>query len=47
MAEIHRTSVWPVVVTGDGDINLPDKEDFVVRNGNFNSFNAEFFGGYF
>jgi hypothetical protein len=52
-AEIHRTAIWPVVVTFDGNIRLPDKTDFIDRDGsyiilipdrNFKSFEAEING---
>ena len=35
IAEIHRTSVWPVVVTVDGNINTPNKTDFIDRDGSY------------
>ena len=53
IAEIHRTSIWPVVVTVDGNINKSEKTEFIIRdgnyiilmpNGNFNSFKAEMTG---
>jgi len=34
-AEIHRISNWPVVVTVDGNISIPEKSDFVVRDGSY------------
>jgi hypothetical protein len=34
ITEIHRNSVWPVVVTVDGNINKPNKTDFIDRDGN-------------
>jgi hypothetical protein len=53
IAEIHRTSVWPVVVTVDGNISKTDKTDFIDRDGsyiilipdgNINTFKAEMLG---
>ena len=53
IAEIHRTSIWPVVVTVDGNISKLNKTDFVDRedsyitlipNGGFMSLHAEFQG---
>jgi hypothetical protein len=53
IAEIHRTSIWPVVVTVDGNINIPKKSDFIdkdgsyimlIPDGNIKSFNAEIDG---
>jgi hypothetical protein len=35
IAEIHRTSIWPVVVTVDGNINIPDETGFMDRNGSY------------
>jgi hypothetical protein len=32
ITEIHRTSIWPVVVTVDGSISKPDKTDFIHRD---------------
>ena len=34
-AEIHRTSNWPVVVTVDGNISIPEKSDFIDRDGSY------------
>jgi hypothetical protein len=34
-AEIHRNSVWPVVVTVDGNIRKITKSDFINRNGSY------------
>jgi hypothetical protein len=34
IAQIHRTSVWLVVVTVDGNISKPEKEEFIDRDGN-------------
>jgi hypothetical protein len=34
-AEIHRTSIWPVVVTVDGNIRIPGKTDFIDRDGSY------------
>jgi len=33
VAEIHRTSIWPVFITVDGNISKPDKTDFMDRDG--------------
>jgi hypothetical protein len=33
--EIHRTAVWPVVVTVDGNISIPYKTDFIDRDGSY------------
>jgi len=53
IAEIHQTSVWPVVVTVDGNITIPVKSDFLDRDGsyiilipdgNIRSFKAEIHG---
>ena len=53
IAEIHRTANWPVVVSVDGNINKPEKSDFIDRDGsyiilipdgNFKSFEAEITG---
>ena len=53
IAEIHRTSIWPVVVTVDGNISKTYKTDFIDRdgsyiillqNGNFKRFEAEING---
>ena len=53
IAEIHRTSFWPVVVTVDGNISKTDKTDFIDRDGiyiiltpdgNIKSLKAEFTG---
>jgi len=35
IAEIHRTSIWPVVVTVDGNIRKPNKTDFIDRDGSY------------
>jgi len=35
IAEIHRTSIWPVVVTVDGNISKPDETDFIDRDGSY------------
>jgi hypothetical protein len=32
---IHRTSIWPLVVTVDGNIRIPDKSDFIDRDGSY------------
>ena len=34
-AEIHRSSNWPVVVTVDGNISIPEKTDFIDRDGSY------------
>ena len=34
IAEIHRTSIWPIVVNVDGNISIPEKSDFIDRDGN-------------
>ena len=53
IAEIHRTAIWPVVVTVDGNISENTKTDFIDRDGsyiisipdgNLNNFKAEFIG---
>ena len=53
IAEIHRTALWPVVVTVDGNISKPNKTEFIDRDGsyiilipdgNINRFRAEFIG---
>jgi len=35
IAEIHRTSIWPVDVTVDGNISIPEKSDFIDRDGSY------------
>jgi len=35
VAEIHRNSIWPVVVTVDGNIREPHKTDFIDRDGSY------------
>ena len=35
IAEIQRTSIWPVVVTVDGNISKPQNTDFVDRDGSY------------
>ena len=35
IAEIHRTSIWPIVVNVDGNINIPEKSDFIDRDGSY------------
>jgi hypothetical protein len=35
IAEIHRTAIWPVVVTVDGNISQPNKTDFIDRDGSY------------
>jgi archaellum component FlaG (FlaF/FlaG flagellin family) len=50
IAETHRTSLWPVVVSVDGNISKHSKTDFIDRDGSyiilipdgkFNSFQVE------
>jgi hypothetical protein len=33
IAEIRRTSIWPVVVTVDGNISIPEKSALIDRDG--------------
>jgi hypothetical protein len=35
IAEIHRSSIWPVFVTVDGNIRTPEKSDFIERDGSY------------
>jgi len=35
IAEIHRTSIRPIVVTVDGNISIPNKTDFIDRDGSY------------
>jgi len=35
IAHFYRTSIWPVVVSVDGNISKPNKTDFVDRNGSY------------
>ena len=35
IAEIHRTALWPLVVTVDGNISKPNKTDFIDRDGSY------------
>jgi len=35
IAEIHRTSIWSVVVNVDGNIIKPDETDFIDRDGSY------------
>jgi len=35
ISEIHRTSIWPVVVNVDGNISIPEKSDFIDRDGSY------------
>jgi hypothetical protein len=35
IAEIHRTAIWPVVVTVGGNISKPDERDFIDRGGSY------------
>jgi hypothetical protein len=53
IAEIPRTAIWPVVGTVDVNISIPNKTDFIDRDGsyiilksagNINSFKAEISG---
>jgi len=53
IAEIHRTAVWPVVVTVDSNISVTEKSDFIDRDssyiilipdGNIESIDAQLLG---
>ena len=53
IAGIHRTFMWPVVVTVDGNISKPNKRDFkdgdkcyiiLILGGNINGLTVEFNG---
>jgi len=35
ISEIQRTSIWPVVVTVDGNISITNKTDFMDRDGSY------------
>jgi len=35
IAEIQRTSLWPVLVNVDGNISKPDETDFIDRDGSY------------
>jgi hypothetical protein len=35
IAEIHRTSIWPVLVTIDGNISIPEESDFIDLDVNY------------
>ena len=35
IAEIHQTSIWPVVVNADGNISKPDGTYFIDRDGSY------------
>jgi len=35
ISQIHRTSIWPVVVTVDGNISKTENSDFIVRDGSY------------
>jgi len=35
IVEIHRTAIWPVVVTVDGSISKTTKTDFIDRGGSY------------
>jgi hypothetical protein len=35
IVEIHQTSIWPVVVTVDGNISKPDETHFIDRDGSY------------
>ena len=35
IAEIHGTSIWPVVVAVDGNISIPEKTSFIDRDGGY------------
>ena len=52
-AEVHRTSIWPAVVSVDGNIIKPNKTNFIdkdgsyivlILDGNIKSFKAEIVG---
>jgi len=34
-AQIYRTFTWPVVVTVGGNISMPEKSNFINRDGNY------------
>ena len=34
IAEVHGTSIWPVLVTIDGNISIPEESDFIDLDGN-------------
>jgi len=36
IAEFQRTSIWPVVVTVDGNVSIPEKSDLINRDGSYN-----------
>ena len=53
IAEIHRTAIWPVVVTVDGNISKSKKTDFIdgdgsyiilIQDGNIESFEGKIYG---
>jgi len=55
IAEIHRTAIWPVVVSVDGNIDIPDETDFIdgdgsyiilILDGNITSLGTEILGVY-
>jgi len=35
IAEVQRNSIWPIVVTVDGNISKPNKTDFINRDGSY------------
>jgi hypothetical protein len=35
IAEIQRNSIWPVVVTVDSNISIPEISDFINKDGNY------------
>jgi hypothetical protein len=35
IAEVHRTSLWPVVFTVDGETTNPDQTEFIHRDGSY------------
>jgi hypothetical protein len=35
IAEIHRTAIWPVVVSVDGNISKPDQIDYIDGDGSY------------
>jgi hypothetical protein len=35
IAEVQRTSIWPLVVTVDGNIRITEKSDFIERDSSY------------
>jgi len=35
IAEIHQTSIWLIVVSVDGNNSIPNKTDFIDREGSY------------